>query len=282
MSKKQATINPKTNGCRRDRDRMDSHGCRRRRMRKYDTEATKAIVRDYGHVVKFIAHKLAYNLPPSVEVDDLISVGLIGLMDAAERFDATKGYKFTTFAEFRIRGAMLDELRRQDFVPRAVREKVKKVEEAEEELRRANGGKEPSSQEISNEIGMSQDKVVELRSHRVRGAVVNFDEVTNLSQDDQKEIAEKTTNIGLDYSPYEFASRKIIRQVMEKVIGDLPDREARILSMYYFEELSLKEIGKALAVTESRVSQLHTRALTSLKTLLDQNEEYAELKELLA
>lgn len=280
MSKKRA-IRPADNGGRRQSVRQESNGCRRRRTRKYDAEASQAIVRDYGHVVKFIAHKFAYNLPPSVEVDDLISVGLIGLMDAAERFDATKGFKFTTFAEFRIRGAMIDELRRQDFVPRAIRDKVKQVEQAEESIRRETG-RDASTEEICSEVGLCEDKVVELRNYRVRGTVVNFDEITNLSHADQQQIVTNSENENGESSPFEFASRKVIRQVMEKVIGDLPEREARILAMYYFEELSLKEIGKALSVTESRVSQLHSRALVNLKVLLDQNEEYAELKDLLA
>ena len=282
--KSEKYLRPKAtnNGCRRKFTRQKSGNCRRARMRTYDTDASREIIKDYGHIVKFIAHKLAYHLPASVEVDDLVSVGLIGLMSAAERFDATKGFKFSTFAEFRVRGAMLDELRSQDWVPRGVRQKVREMEAA------INGfelehNREPNNTELSRMMNISEDKVVELRSQKKPGMLVNFDDVNNLSQKDKQTIHQcQDKTVEMDYSPYEFASRQNIRQVMEHVIHEMQAREQKILTMYYFEDKSLKEIGKVLKVTESRVSQLHTRAITNLRTLLNSKKEYKELKELLA
>lgn len=266
---------PRNNGCRRKENRASRD--RRERKRKYDAEATRKIIAEYGHIVRFIAHKLAYNLPASMEMGDLINVGLVGLMDAAERFEASRGFKFTTFAEFRIRGAMLDELRRQDWIPRGARERARDFQSTREKLAKELGHA-PTTHEIAEKMGLPDVKVEELEQNDGVAKIVRFE---NLAQ-----VEEETTDGGseveLDYTPYEVTSRKNIRQVMEKVIHELPERLQHILVMYYFEELSLKEIGAKLAITESRVSQLHTRALVGMRKILDEKAEYAELKRLLA
>jgi RNA polymerase sigma factor for flagellar operon FliA len=265
---------PEANGCRREKPRAGaSSKDRRQRERKFDALATREIVSEFGHIVKFMAHKLSYNLPGSMEESDLVSVGLVGLMDAAERFDPSRGFKFATFAEFRVRGAMLDELRRQDWLPRGARERVREFETKSIEFKREHG-RAPTSNELGKIMGLPTAKIEALEQN---GGGVKMVRYENLEPDEAKQSSE----IDDVDSPYDLTARKDIRRAMEKVIHDLPERLQHILVLYYFEELSLKEIGVKMSITESRVSQLHTRAVTSLKKLVAENQDYAELRALL-
>lgn len=262
------------NGCRR-KDGRTNTADRRQRARKYDAAASREIIAEYGHIVKFIAHKLSYNLPASMEVTDLINVGLVGLLDAAERFEAERGFKFTTFAEFRVRGAMLDEMRRQDWIPRGARERAREYQSVKEKFSKEKG-RRPTNKEVGKKMGLPEHKISELEQNDGVAKMVRFEHLENLDDSGDSGVTE------LEMSPFDMTARKNIRAVMEKVIHDLPERLQMILVMYYFEELSLKEIGAKLEITESRVSQLHSRAIHGMRKLLDEKAEYAELKKLLA
>lgn len=264
-----------TNGCRRLAPRAVSGECRRQRVRKHDQAASRKIVAEYGHLVRFIAHKLSYNLPPSIEITDLINVGLIGLLDAAERFDASRGFKFSTFAEFRVRGAMLDEIRRQDWLPRGARERAKEYVMVRKDLLESMG-RLPTNAEVSTVMGLPEEKIADLERNGAAPSLVRLEE-SESGFDLNSEC-----DVELDFSPLEIAERNDLRKVLETVLKHLPKREGEILTLYYFQDLNLKEIGQKLAITESRVSQLHTRAIQMVQSVLDQKQEFSELKKLLA
>lgn len=257
------------------RNSANQSNCRRRGPRKYDAAATKRIIAEHGQIVRFIAHKLSHTLPASVDVDDLINVGLVGLMDAAERFDAARGFKFQTFAEFRIRGAMIDELRRQDWVPRGARERSKDYKKFCESFREEHG-REPNQAELSKALGISIKKVAELEQMGGQSQLVHAED---LGPNALTDISEE---IEIDFSPFAAANQKDMRKVLEGVMHQLPEREQAVLSFYYFQELSLKEIGSKMGITESRVSQLHSRAISLLKDIVVHSAEQDELKRLLA
>lgn len=267
---------PSHEGIMTQKNSSNENNCRRRGPRKYDAEATKRIIAEHGQIVRFIAHKLAHSLPASVDVDDLINVGLVGLMDAAERFDAKRGFKFQTFAEFRIRGAMIDELRRQDWVPRGARERSKDYRAFCEKFREEKD-REPTQAEVAKGMGLSAKKISELEQIGGNAQLVHSEDLG------PNAFSELTDEIEIDFSPFAVANQKDMRKALEGVLHRLPEREQAVLSYYYFQDLSLKEIGAKMGITESRVSQLHSRALTLLKEIVHQStEEEDELKRLLA
>ena len=228
-----------------------------------DPKVKDEIVIEYAPLVKFIAQKIAARLPANVELDDLISCGVIGLMDAIEKFDPTRDNKFKTYAEFRVRGAILDELRAQDWVPRSIREKAKLVERAyaklESELNRP-----ATDDEMCKELNCTQDEFHDLLNKAKSISLLNIDDSATFNRGDKKLMAglmddSRTVN------PFTAVSHKNIRDKLKEGIGQLPEKQRLVLSLYYYEDLNLKEIGSVLDVTESRVSQLHTQAILKLK-----------------
>jgi len=226
------------------------------------------IVIEYAPLVKYIAQKIASRLPSNIELDDLISCGVIGLMDAIEKFDPTRDNKFKTYAEFRIRGSILDELRAQDWVPRSIREKAKLVERAYTKLE-SNLGRPATDEEMCEELQCTQEEFHELLNKSKSVSLLNIDDSTSFNRGDKKLMAglmesSKAAN------PYAAVSYKNARDKIKEGIGMLPEKQRLVLSLYYYEDLNLKEIGSVLDVTESRVSQLHTQAIMKLKVKLKQ------------
>lgn len=231
-----------------------------------DTKVRDEIVVEYAPLVKYIAQKIASRLPSNIELDDLISCGVIGLMDAIVKFDPTRDNKFKTYAEFRIRGSILDELRAQDWVPRSVREKAKLVERAYSKLE-SNLGRPATDEEMCKELECSQDEFYDLLNKAKSVSVLNIDDSASFNRGDKKLIAglmEDSTNA----NPFSAVSYKNMRDKIKEGIGQLPEKQRLVLSLYYYEDLNLKEIGSVLTVTESRVSQLHTQAILKLKVKL--------------
>lgn len=230
---------------------------------------------EYFSLVKIVAKKLATRLPASVEYDDLVSAGLIGLMQAIERFKPEKGFKFKTYAEFRIRGAMIDELRTQDWCPKGMRQKAKQFERICEKLR-LKKGRRATDKELCNALHLSKDKYDQL----VRD--VNTLEQMNLAgyvrsggdEDRTQTTIELVADTHEGINPFEEASRHDVREKIEKGLRHLPETERQVLALYYFEDLNLKEIGKRLELSESRVCQLHSKAIAQLKQSLA--EEHLE------
>lgn len=230
---------------------------------------------EYFSLVKIVAKKMATRLPASVEYDDLVSAGLIGLMQAIERFKPEKGFKFKTYAEFRIRGAMIDELRTQDWCPKGMRQKAKQFERICEKLR-LKKGRRATDKEVCSALHLSKEKYEQL----VRD--VNTLEQMNLAgyiraggdEDRTQTTIELVPDTHEGVNPFEEANRHDVRDKIEKGLRHLPETERMVLSLYYFEDLNLKEIGKRLQLSESRVCQLHSKAISQLKQSLA--EEHLE------
>jgi RNA polymerase sigma factor for flagellar operon FliA len=231
-----------------------------------DPKVKDEIVVEYAPLVKFIAQKIAARLPANIELDDLISCGVIGLMDAIAKFDPTRDNKFKTYAEFRIRGAILDELRSQDWVPRSVREKTKMIERAYAKLERELG-RPATDDEMCVELKVSLEEFHELLNKSKSVSLLNIDDQATFNKGDKKLM------MGLlehrrSSNPYAAVSYKSAQNKIKDGIKSLPEKQRLVLSLYYFEDLNLKEIGQVLDVTESRVSQLHTQAIIKLKAKL--------------
>ena len=223
------------------------------------------LVLEYSPLIKYIAQKIAARLPANIELDDLISSGVIGLMDAIEKYDETRDNKFKTYAEFRIRGAILDELRAQDWVPRSVREKAKMLERCYSKIEREQG-RHANDEEICKELNISKEEFHDLLNEVRSVSLLSFDDISNFSKEDKRSL-HGITNDGNSRTPTPFSEvdTAYIKKLISDAIRDLPEKQRLVLSLYYYEDLNLKEIGRVLDVTESRVSQLHTQAIIRLK-----------------
>lgn len=222
-----------------------------------DTSAQ--LVERYAPLVKRIAHHLLARLPSSVQVDDLIQSGLIGLLEASRNYDAGKGASFETFAGIRIRGAMLDEVRRGDWVPRSVHRNARSIQQAMERLSRYLG-REPSDHEIAHELGVPLDDYHAMAQDALCSRLFSIEE---LAGEDER-LEDRLPGDGP--SPAQRVQSETLRRALARAIGALPERERLVLSLYYNDELNLKEIGLVLGVSESRVSQIHSQAALRLRT----------------
>ncbi len=223
------------------------------------------LVVEYAPLIKYIAQKIAARLPTNIELDDLMSSGVIGLMDAIEKYDATRDNKFKTYAEFRIRGAILDELRAQDWVPRSVREKAKALERCYARIEQTKG-RQATDEEVCADLGVSQEEYHEMLSQVRSVSLLSFDDVQNFSKADKRAL-HGFSDVSNYKSPTPFSevNHAALKRMISEAINDLPEKQRLVLSLYYYEDLNLKEIGRVLDVTESRVSQLHTQAILRLK-----------------
>ena len=233
----------------------------KKQLPKTSLEDKNKIILEYTPFIRFIAKKISMRLPANIELEDLVSSGVIGLMDAVDKYDSSRDNKFKTYAEFRIRGAILDELRSQDWVPRSIRDKAKMLEraylEAESELGRA-----PKDKEVADKLNLSMNEYFVL-SNQVRSVnIVSIDETQTLSLNDKKSLFELLQK---EKTPFRDISKKSVKKLINKAIEELPERQRIVLSLYYYEGFNLKKIGSILNVTESRVSQLHAKAVLRLK-----------------
>ncbi len=221
----------------------------------------KAAIDRYGPMVRRVASQLAAKLPANVDVDDLVQAGMIGLFDALSRYESNHGAQFETFAMQRVRGAMLDELRGADWLPRSVRRNQRTIEgaihRAEQRLRRA-----PNEREIAAELGLTITAYQEMLAD-ARGAQLMY--LDELGDHDSGDDYLERNCPAPDSDPLEHLRDERFRKALVAAIGDLPDREKQVMGMYYEHEMNLKEIGAVLGVTESRVSQLHSQAVARLR-----------------
>ncbi len=239
-----------------------------------DPKVKDEIIVEYALLIKYIAQKIAARLPSNIELDDLISCGVIGLMDAIEKFDPTRDNKFKTYAEFRVRGAILDELRAQDWVPRSIREKAKLIERTYMRLE-SDLGRPATDEEMCKALNCTQEEFHSMLNQSKPVSLLNIDDSASFNRGDKKLIAgimedSRSTN------PFSAVSYKNIREKIKDGIKALPEKQRLVLSLYYYEDLNLKEIGQVLDVTESRVSQLHTQAIMKLRVKLKAIFEYPE------
>lgn len=231
-----------------------------------DGKLRDQLIMDYAPLIRFVAQRIAARLPSNIDIDDLISAGVIGLMDAIEKYDPSRDNKFKTYAEFRIRGAILDELRSQDWVPRSVRDKAKKIEKTYAELEQKLG-RAVTDEELSAALGIQLDEYYDMVSKVKAVTLLSIDELSGPNQQDRKSLLECLENVS-SKNPFTQLKSKGIRDLLVKHIDELPEKQKLVLSLYYYEDLNLKEIGRILEVTESRVSQLHTQAVEKLRSKL--------------
>lgn len=234
--------------------------------RKIGLDEKNKLILEYSPLIKFIAQKIASRLPANIELDDLISSGVIGLMDAIDKWDPTRDNKFKTYAEFRIRGAILDELRAQDWVPRSIRDKAKILDKTIVQLE-AELGRTATDEEVAKALSISVDEYHDLINQVRPVSLLSIDEAQTFSSTDKKSILNLLEGTKLN-NPYTQLNLKTVKTYITAAIEELPERQRLVLSLYYYEDLNLKEIGKVLRVTESRVSQLHAQAVTRLRNKL--------------
>lgn len=224
----------------------------------------------YSPLVKYVAGRLGSGLPSHVEQGDLASFGMFGLIQAIEKFDPYRGLKFETFAIHRIRGSILDELRAIDWVPRSVRSQAKKVERAYSSLE-ARLGRTPSDLEVAAEIGVSEDGLQKIFSQISYTSVVALDRV--LPALEESVIRGRTDQLGASGRlPGQVWEQKESQILVRQAIASLGEKEKTVLTLYYYENLTLSEIGAILGVTEGRVSQIHTKAVLQLKAKFPRGE----------
>jgi RNA polymerase sigma factor FliA len=220
-----------------------------------------AMLRQYMPLVQRMAHHMMAKLPPSVQVDDLIQVGLMGLSEALTRFEASQGVQFETFASQRIRGAMLDELREGDWMSRGSRKSQKDIEVAMRRLEHRLG-RTPRESEIATELGMNLPDYQELLG-KVKGTQLVY--LEDMSGDDGDDSFLDRHTVDSDADPLHMLQDQRLRSALIEAINGLPDREKYIMSMYYEQDMNLKEIAAVLGVTESRICQLHSQSIARLR-----------------
>ena len=221
-----------------------------------------ALSRQYQPLVQKLAHHMMAKLPANVQVDDLIQVGLIGLSEALSRFEATQGVQFETFATQRIRGAMLDELRENDWVSRGTRKSQKEIEESMRRLEHRLG-RTPKESEIATDLGLTLGDYQNLLN-KVRGTQLVYLEDINHGTDDEDGFLDRHMG-DAESDPLNLLRNERIRQALVTAIKALPEREQYIMSMYYEQDMNLKEIAAVLDVTESRICQLHSQSIARLR-----------------
>ena len=252
------------------------------RQQKFDTSPPEitaesernALILEHLPQIKYIAQRISTKLPSHVELNDLISTGVLGLLDAIEKFDSTRGVKFKTYAELRIKGAILDSLRSLDWAPRSLRKKSKDLEKVYHDIEQRLG-RPATDKEICEEMGISLDEFYELVD-QIKGLNLgSFQEVSG--HDDEKTGDPLVTYVpdAPQMDPFFMFHKSEVKEILAAAIDLLPKKERLVISLYYFDELTMKEIGKVLGVNESRVSQLHTKAMLRLRSKLrkmnDQN-----------
>jgi RNA polymerase sigma factor for flagellar operon FliA len=226
------------------------------------------LILTYAPLVKYVAGRLGSGLPAHVDEGDLVSYGLLGLIAAIERYDPDRDVKFETYAIARIKGSILDELRAMDWVPRSVRSRAREIERAMAELE-AKLGRAPSDEEIAAKVGISQGELEGSLTDISRSSIAALDELWTVSGSggDQVALIDTIEDESLP-DPQSAMTSTEMKEAIADAIARLPEREKLVVTLYYYEDLTLREIGEVLGVTESRVSQLHTKAILRLKARL--------------
>ena len=223
------------------------------------------LITEYAPLVKNIAGRLAMKLPLHISQDDLKSAGIMGLLDAVEKFDPDKGVSFKSYAEFRIRGAMIDELRAMDWVPRSVRRNAKRLEEAYAKVEKLKM-RPATDEEISEELGMDLESFYKFLNEAKGISILNeYETLNNMPKIDTN--AREAYNLKTESdNPFDSLNMAEIRDTIVDSIERLPKNERTVIALYYYEELTMKEIGNVMGYTESRVSQLHTKAVMRMRS----------------
>ena len=224
------------------------------------SELREQIIVEYAPLVKLVAGRLSMYLGTNVEYEDLVSYGIFGLIDAIDKFDTEKDVKFETYASLRIRGAILDQIRKMDWIPRTVRQKQKKLEETVRAIEMRTG-KNASDEEIAEELGLSKEELLEWQSQLKITNVISLNEFL---EQGQEPVMDARGNSHFA-QPEDVVGENELKEVLKQALDVLTEKEKKVILLYYYENLTLKEISKVLEVSESRVSQLHTKALSKMR-----------------
>ena len=246
----------------------------RRYRERGDGQARDRIILTYAPLVKYVAGRMRSALPSHVDEADLISYGLVGLISAVERFDPGRRVKFETYAVTRIKGAIIDELRALDWVPRSVRARARAIEGASAELE-SRLHRTPTDEELAGALGMDMDEFHHALTQISNASIVALDEMWAVSPDGEG-VSLMDTLGDRRSDPADLLDVTDLRDTLADAIARLPERERIVVALYYYDNLSLKEIGQVLGVTESRVSQLHTKAVLRLKGRLQDGGREAD------
>lgn len=228
-------------------------------------ELREKIILEFAPLVKVVAGRLSMYLGYNVEYDDLVSYGIFGLIDAIDKFDYMKEVKFETYASLRIRGSILDQIRKMDWIPRTIRQKQKKIESVIREIEQETGHA-ASDEDIARALGITDEEYLEWQSQMKVTGLVSLNEYMEQGSDVSQDYSRHTTSHF--ESPEERIEKTELAQVLGEALQLLTEKEQKVITLYYYEELTLKEISNILEVSESRVSQLHTRALQKMKTTM--------------
>jgi RNA polymerase sigma factor FliA len=247
-----------------------------RLWREYKADGTKEarerLILHYSPLVKFVAGRVAAGLPQSIEQSDLVSYGIFGLIDAIDKFDPGRGFKFETYAISRIKGSIIDELRSIDWVPRSVRAKARAIERAYSKIENEQK-RTPDDRELATELGMSDGELAQVLSQISFVGLVALDELLAAGGSERG----SSTTVGdmiadRAHDPVEAFEVDEMKTLLADAINRMPDRERLVLTLYYYEGLTLSEIGEVLGVTESRICQIHTKAILQLRARLGEPE----------
>ncbi len=237
-----------------------------------DLQKRNELILKYAPLIKYVAGRLAMRLPPNVDVNDLISAGVMGLIDALNRYDPKRNIQFKTFAEFRIRGAMLDELRSLDWVPRSVRKKATLLEKTYAELEQKLG-RPAEDDEVAEALGVSLDEFYRMLEETKGISFVDIEtirrKIPDLNEDDIFDLIVDPNQ----KDPFEDTKLRELRDILAQAITELPEKEKLVVSLYYYEGLTMREIGEILGYTESRISQLHSKAIARLRAKIREQLE---------
>ena len=235
-----------------------------------DQEAREQLILHHMRIVRYVAGRMAIHVPTTIEMHDLVGWGVMGLLDAVEKFDHQQDIKFTTYATIRVRGAIIDQIRSLDWAPRSLRTMARKVGEARDKLRQTQGA-EPSYELIAVELGATSEQVEETMAQLQTAQVLSLD--SYLPSEEENEIRKVDVTAGNTVpSPIQAAMSKERQELLVQGILQLPDQQQKVLNLYYYEELTLKEIGLVLNVSESRICQVHSAAMKNLRKFVQEQE----------
>jgi RNA polymerase sigma factor for flagellar operon FliA len=229
-------------------------------------ELYERIIIEYAGLVKLVAGRLSMYLEHNVEYDDLVGYGTFGLIDAIDKFDYSKGYKFETYASLRIRGAILDQIRKMDWIPRSIRQKQRKMENAYQALETKHG-RTVTDEDVAEELNLTIEEFEDWQTQTNITNIISLDEFLEQGSESRTEQFFATS---FD-QPDRIVEQKELKDILARTLETLTEKEKKVIVLYYYEDLTLKEISRILEVSESRISQLHTKALQKLKVKLGVN-----------
>lgn len=234
--------------------------------KKKSPELYERIIIEYAGLVKLVAGRLSMYLGHNVEYDDLVGYGTFGLIDAIDKFDYSKGYKFETYASLRIRGAILDQIRKMDWIPRSIRQKQRKMENAYQALETKHG-RTVTDEDVAEELNLTIEEFEDWQTQTNITNIISLDEFLEQGSESRTEQFFATS---FD-QPDRIVEQKELKDILARTLETLTEKEKKVIVLYYYEDLTLKEISRILEVSESRISQLHTKALQKLKIKLGVN-----------